>query len=375
MQIRPPRWIRIGLVTGVVVLAAGVSVFTYRFVTRPVILTVGAGSIDGEGVRLMSAIATRLASSKSHIRLKVVDKGTALAASQAFSSGEVDLAIVRGDLGDLSSARTVVLVTHGVLMIVVPPGGKIESIEGLKGKTVGVVGGEVNRRLAAILDKEYDLSRAKVQFKDLSLADVQPALQSKQVQALLIVTPVSERYLAIVRGFFPRDAKQKPTLIPVESAGAIAAVSQSYESYDLPKGTIRGSPPIPDDDLTTLRVPYYLVANRKVGDDLVTDLTKAVMETRGSLIGEHPLVAQISAPSTEKDAVIPIHPGAAAYFGGEEKTIFDKYGDQFFYASMLLGTLSSIAAAAWKFALKDTGGTGGRPPERLHNMIGRISPQ
>ena len=65
-------------------------------------------------------------------------------------------------------------------------------------------------------------------------------------------------------------------------------------------------------------------------------------------------------------------PGAAAYFGGDVPTIFDKYGDQFFYASMLLGMLSSVVAAIWKFMLVGPEGGTSRPPERLHSMTGRI---
>ena len=368
-----PRWARILLVASIVGLTAGVGFYVYRFLSRPITLTVATGSTDGESVRLMSAIATRLASSPTtRIRLKVVDKGTALAASQAFSAGEADLAVVRGDIGDLSSARAVVVVTHGVLMIIGLPGYGLEDIDDLKGKTVGVVGGEVNHRVVEILDKEYDLTRAKVRFRDIALADVPSAIQGKQVQALLVVMPITEKYLGVLRGFFQRDAKRAPSLLPIESAGAIAAIAKAYESYELPKGTIRGSPPIPDDDLTTLRLPFYLIAKQQLDDDTVTQLAKAVMEARGSLIGEHPILAQISAPSTDKDAAIAVHPGAAAYFSGDEKTIFDKYGDQFFYASMLLGMLSSVAAAIWKFMLPDASGTGGRPPERLYNFTGRI---
>ena len=32
-------------------------------------------------------------------------------------------------------------------------------------------------------------------------------------------------------------------------AGAIAEAERAYESFDVPKGTLRGSPPVPDDDL------------------------------------------------------------------------------------------------------------------------------
>jgi hypothetical protein len=271
----------------------------------------------------------------------------------------------------MSNARTVVLVTNGVLLMIALPGSKIESIEDLKGKTLGVVGGPVNKHLVDALDKEYDFTRSKVHFKDMLPTDIPSAIASKQVQALLIVAPVSERYLAQIRNLFPRDGKQKSTLLAVDSAGAIAAVERAYESFDLPKGTIRGSPAIPDDDLTTLKVPFYLVAKSTVSSDLITDLTKAIMEGRSSMIAEYPLVAQIAAPSTEKDAAIPIHPGAGAYFNGDVQTIFDKYGDQFFYASMLLGMLSSVAAGIWKFMVVDGEG-GGRPPERLHSMITRI---
>ena len=279
---------------------------------------------------------------------------------------------MRADLGDLSSARTVVLLTHGVLMLIAPPGRKIESVDDLKGKTVGIVGGEVNRRVAEVLDREYDLTAAKVRWKDLAPAEVAAAVQSKQVDALLIVAPVSERFLSIIRNLLPRDPKRQATLIPIESAGAIEAIAKSYESYDLPKGTLRGSPPIPDDDLTTLRVPIYLVANRKLDNELVTALTKAVMEARGDLLHQHPLVSQIAAPSLEKDAEIPAHPGAAAYFNGEEKTIFDKYGDQFFYASMLLGMLTSLMAALWKFVASDAGGSSQRSVDQLSGLSRRI---
>jgi TRAP transporter TAXI family solute receptor len=367
---RLPRLLRIALVVGIVLVASGVSLFAFRHTIGPVTLTVAAGSIDGEAAALMSTIASRLASTNSHIRLKVVDTGTALGASKAFSGEQVDLAILRADVGDFSAARAVVVVTHGVLMIIAPPGSSIKGMDDLKGKTVGVVGGEANHRMVEILTQEFGLARAKVQFTDLALADVQKALQSKQVSALLVVMPLTQKYLSMVRNYFEKDNKRQPGLIPIESAGAIAAVGRYYESYEIPKGTLRGSPPIPDDDLTTLRVAFYLVANKKLDDDVVSDLTKAIMDTRGDLLSAYPLLAQISAPSTDKDAFISAHPGAAAYFGGDQKTFFDKYGDQLFYGSMLLGSLTSLLAGAWKFMRKDERAES--PLNELYALANRI---
>jgi TRAP-type uncharacterized transport system substrate-binding protein len=119
----------------------------------PTTLTVAAGSYDGEAARVMSAIASRLVKNSASIRLKIADSGTALEAAKAFAAGKVDLAIVRADAGDLPAARTVVLVTHGVVMIIVPPGSAIDSMEGLKGKTVGVLGGDVNRLIVEVLTR------------------------------------------------------------------------------------------------------------------------------------------------------------------------------------------------------------------------------
>ena len=369
---RLPRWLRVLLIAGLCLIAAGAGVYAYRYVKTPTTLTVVTP--EGDAARLISAIAARIAVSGSLVRLKVVEKANPTDVVKALSAGDADLAIVRADGGgDLSDARTVVTITNAVVLIVVPPGGNIESIDGLKGKTVGVLAADVNRQIVALISREYDLERAKVVFRDLTLADLPNALKSKQVQAALVVMPITERSLAMLRNALPRNAKQKPGLVAIESAGAIAEIARAYESYDLPKGTLLGSPPIPDDDLTTLRVPYYLLAKRKLRTDTVTALAKAIMDARRDLLGEYPILAQMSAPSTDKDALIPVHPGAAAYFDGDEKTIFDKYGDQFFYGTMLLGSLMSLLAAAWKFMAKDPGAATKSPSMQIHALIADVN--
>jgi len=114
--------------------------------------------------------------------------------------------------------------------------------------------------------------------------------------------PLSEKYLTMLRNFIPKAGKLNPTVLPIESAGAIAAVTGYYQSYELPKGTLRGSPPIPDDDMRTLRIPFYLVATKKLSDDVAGALAKAIMSARQDRIGQDPFVAQISKPDTDKDS-------------------------------------------------------------------------
>src|SRR5437016_12179401 len=232
-SMRLPIWLRFLLLVGVAAFAAGAGLLGYRYYTRPVTLTVAVGSIDGEAAKAMSALAGEFVSTNAPVRLKVIDSGTALEAANAFSAGKVDLAVVRGDVGDLSQAQAVVVVSRMVVLIIAPPGSSIDSMDNLKGHTVGVVGGAANSKIVDALTKEYDLVGAKVAFKNIALAEDRKSIQSKQVSALLVAIPLAEKYLSLVRGFFQLDHKKAPVLIPIDSAAAIAEAERAFESLDV----------------------------------------------------------------------------------------------------------------------------------------------
>src|ERR1700722_9891331 len=121
VSVKFPLWLRFFLVVVALALAAGVGLFGYRYWTHPVTMTVAVGSIDGEAAKAMNAIASRLVSDNASVRFKVIETGTALEAADAFAAGKVDLAVVRGDVGDLSKAGAVVVMAHVVALIVAPP--------------------------------------------------------------------------------------------------------------------------------------------------------------------------------------------------------------------------------------------------------------
>jgi hypothetical protein len=103
-----------------------------------------------------------------------------------------------------------------------------------------VIGEEANTELIDPLSKEYGLVRAEI-FKDVALADARHALQTKEISSLLVMIPLSEKYLAPVRGLFQQSPKLSPTLISIDSAGAIAEAERAYESLgkEKPAGLIR----------------------------------------------------------------------------------------------------------------------------------------
>jgi hypothetical protein len=121
-----------------------------------------------------------------------------------------------------------------------------------------------------------------------------------------------------------------------------------------------------------LRVPFYLVASKKLADSVVAALAQTIMEVPRDLVGEYLFLAQIGAPSSDKDSFIPIHPGAAIYFSGEQQSFLDKYADKLFYLFMLLGFFISMLAAAWKFMMKDADGSADGPLTRLNRLMDQI---
>ncbi len=96
------------------------------------------------------------------------------------------------------------------------------------------------------------------------------------------------------------------------------------------------------------------------------------MNARHELIAEFPLPAQIAAPSTDKDAYISIHPGAAEYYGDNQQSFLDKFSNELYYGPMAIGALASGLIAAWKSLGLGGGGQGRTPLDALYALAGRI---
>jgi hypothetical protein len=257
--------------------------------------------------------------------------------------------VVRGDVGDLSQAQAIVVVAQAVALLVAPPGSAISDMAGLKRASVGVIAGDTNQKIVSVLTKAYDLDRAGVTFKNIAPDQVRRALETKEIRAALFVVPLSEKYLSLVRGLFPQNAKTAPVLIPIENAGAIAERERAYGSFDIPKGTLRGSPPVPDDDVTTLQVSFYLVGRKDLDKDMIAGFTQAITNARRDLTGELPILAQFKAPDTDPGAFLPVHPGAAEFYNGSQQTFLDRWSNAIFLAPMALGALATVLATAWRF--------------------------
>ena len=75
------------------------------------------------------------------------------------------------------------------------------------------------------------------------------------------------------------------------------------------------------------------------------------MNARRDLLGEMPILAEMSAPDTDSDAYLPVHPGAAAFYNGTQQTFLDKWGKAIFLAPMVFGGIISVAGGSLGISL------------------------
>src|SRR5262249_39354655 len=154
--IKLPVWLRVAVVVGLMVLATSAGLFAYRWYVRPVTLSIAVGSLDGEAQKIISAIASRLAATSAPVRLNTVETDGPIESAGALASGKTDLAVVRGDVGNLSQAQAVVVLAQPTVLVVAPAGSSIKDLADLKRATVGVAGFEVNQKLIGALTRAYD---------------------------------------------------------------------------------------------------------------------------------------------------------------------------------------------------------------------------
>jgi hypothetical protein len=142
-----------------------------------------------------------------------------------------------------------------------------------------------------------------------------------------------------------------------------------YEAAEIPAGAFGGSPDKPDDEVKTISFSHHIVARRGLSDSTVAAFTRQLFAIRQALMTEFPLAAKIETPDTDKDAAIPVHPGAAAFVDGEEKTFLDRYSDYIWWGLMALSAMGSAGAWFAGYLKKDERSNNSSLRERLLDML------
>ena len=372
---RKAMFITLAGILAVVGTLAGV----YYFEMRPVILRIAVGPANSDDIKVVQALTQAFTHAHSHVCLRPMQTDGATASAQALADGKTDLAIIRGDLEVPKNAQAVATLRKNVAVLWVPPsakgkgkkaGPKITKIQQLSGHRIGVVGRtEANINLLKVILQQYGVDPTKVEMVQFPANEAAESIRNQKADAYLAAGPINSKITADAITASTREGGT-PTFLAIDSAEAIAQNHPMYESSDIPAGAFGGSPGRPDEEVKTISFAHHIVARKGLSDSTVAVFTRQLFAIRQTVMAEFPLAAKIETPDTDKDAVIPVHPGAAAYVDGEEKTFLDRYSDFIWWGLMGLSAMGSAGAWFAGYLKKDERSNNSSLRARLLDMLG-----
>jgi TRAP-type uncharacterized transport system substrate-binding protein len=227
---------------------------------------------------------------------------------------------------------------------------KLDSVSKLAGHRIGVVtGNAATREVLDVVLSHYGVPPNRVQISLIDPSHIAEAVKAQQVDVPFVAGAETGQAINDVVAAATVNG-QAPGFIPIDQAEGMAKRSPAFHSIDIQAGTFGGNPPAPPDELKSLSFPEYLVAKKSFHHDAIGALAKLIFTSRLALAAAMPGEIKIQAPATEKDANIVVHPGALAYLTDDQKSFFDKYGDDIFYGLLIFPIFgSAIAGVASDF--------------------------
>ncbi|MGY4475085.1 TAXI family TRAP transporter solute-binding subunit [Bradyrhizobium sp. USDA 3364] len=348
----------------------------YYFAVRPVTLRIAVGPANSDDLKVVQALAQAFNNQQqTQVKLRPVQTDGATASAQTLADGKADLAIIRGDLDVPKNAQAVATLRKNVVVMWVPPAkgkvrksARITKIAQLAGHKIGVVGRTpANVNLLKLILTQYGVDPMKVDIVQFPANEAADAIKNLKADAYLAVGPANSKITIDAITASVKDGGE-PTFLPIDASEAIAQNHPAYEAAEIPAGSL-GSADRPDDEVKTISFSHHVVARKGLSDSTVAAFTRQLFAIRQSLKNDFPLAAKIETPDTDKDATIPVHPGAAAFVDGEEKTFLDRYSDYIWWSLMAFSAMGSAGAWFAGYLKQDERNTNSSQRDRLLNML------
>jgi TRAP transporter TAXI family solute receptor len=325
---------------------SGVAASIFYVLNQPKTLRLAVGPLGSEDARMAAGFVQGLNREKSSVRVRLVLTEGSEESAKRIDSGKADLAIVRADIALPAQADTALITRRSFPFFITSKETAIGRIADIRGRRIGVVRNPAgNMALLKHVLAQYEVKPEEVEFVGLTQDEIVPAAKEKRIDAFFSINAVGSRTnnegLSKLRSAWGED----PVLIPIREADAIAARDRSIETGEIIRGALGGDPPRPSENLQTISITSRLMAAQSLDDNLVGELVKQILGLRLTLAAELPAIQGLETPSTDKDAPLPVHSGAAAFIDGEQETFFEQYGDWFYLAVMGLSMLGTGGAA------------------------------
>ncbi len=310
-------------------------------------LTFAVGDPNSDEARFAAKLASVLKSNASRFRIKIVNTPDNAKAVVQFERRQADLAILRTDGKVPSHARALAILEHDLVLLLGPGNRKIKSLAELKKKKVAILAANESALtfVRSILDvADNPDAAARVQMAPQG-ATLDKLLAPKGYDAVIAIVHASK---AVRDKAYEQVARRGGfTLNAIDEAKALERKVPGISEETLSAGTLSSSPEIPDDDLDTIGLEWLLVTQSKMSPATAGELARIVYENKSELGLESGFATRIEPASTDKDAIVMAHQGAADYINDNTKSFMDKYSDMMYLGAGALSVIGSIFAAIY----------------------------
>jgi TRAP-type uncharacterized transport system substrate-binding protein len=359
------------LVTFLGTIALGGTVWAaFYFTTQPTVMRIAAGSDGSDNAKLAQVFSQKFAEDRDKIRFQFVATAGPKESAQALANRDADLAILPSTIGNSPNWPVVAILRQNVMAFIVPApsasatkkgktsksakADKLEKVPQLSGRRVGIVtGSEATTDLLDVVLNHYGVATGKVAISLIDPKNLADAIHANQVDAIFVAGAATGHAITNAVAAASQNG-ESPTFIEIDQADGIAKRNPAFDSIDIDAGTFGGSPPTPDASLKSLSFAEYLVARKSFNHDSIGTLARLIYSSRLALAAEMPSEVKIEAPSTDKDGGVTVHPGALAYLTDDQKSFFDKYGDDIFYGLLIFPIFGSAIAGVASYLHNDS---------------------
>ncbi|MBI4013557.1 MAG: TAXI family TRAP transporter solute-binding subunit [Candidatus Rokubacteria bacterium] len=306
-------------------LAASAVLLTLTLLPRPaatqqaISLRFMTGPQGGSWIPLGGAIAEVVQKEVPHVSITVMP-GAGIANVKAIEQGKADLGF--GNANSTADAiagrkpfdakaenvRHVVTLYNQYFQITVPEDTDIRSVKDFKGKRlavqpVGNTGEQMSREVMQVYGLKY-ADAAKVNH--LSYTDAVELLKNRQADVFTAITTIpASAIMDLATG-------RKVRLIGIDEdkVRELQKMNAGYTRLVVPKGTYTGQ----DADVVTIGTVTHLVASAKLPEELVAQITQAIVKHKDALAAVVKDIGKVSPKEMGRDIGLPVHPGAQRFF-------------------------------------------------------------
>lgn len=282
-------------------------------------LALAGGPAGSETLALTEAIADVLNEKELGFRLIVFETGGSHQNIRLLEAGRVDLGTLQGDTPASDKISGVTTLYRDAYHLIVNDDSGIKDFADMPGHRVAIPpasSGQYNSFW--FLAEHYGVANSLPEALPMSEAAANFAMEQGQIDAVFRVRAPGNDAIRRLIG------DKSLHLVPIEQSEALALKQPAIAPGIIPRGSYRGSPPLPEGSLDTAVVDRLLIARADLAEGLVYKVTRAIYENRSEILDRSLLAGFIGPLPDDSVSVINAHPGARAYFDREKPGILQQ---------------------------------------------------